>query len=107
MTIETISDSYLGLFLLVTDWTLSTILYQKRDDFDFRIVNYHDICSNIPESPAYGVYISQLRLVMDCIHVCFKCFLFVYQKRLRKIFKMSLSQLLTAYIHLKTKLSKN
>jgi hypothetical protein len=35
-------------------------LYDKRDDFNFPIVNYPFICSNIPAAPAYGVYISQL-----------------------------------------------
>ena len=28
--------------------------------YDFRIVNFPYICSNIPESSTYGVYISQL-----------------------------------------------
>ena len=39
-----------------------TKLYDKRGDFDFRIVNFHYIFSNISESLAYmyGVYISQL-----------------------------------------------
>jgi hypothetical protein len=35
-------------------------LYDKRDDFNFPIVNFPFICSNIPAAPAYGVYISQL-----------------------------------------------
>ena len=35
-------------------------LYDKRDDFNFPIVNFQLICSNIPAAPAYGVYISQL-----------------------------------------------
>jgi hypothetical protein len=35
-------------------------LYDKRDDFNFPIVNSPFICSNIPAAPAYGVYISQL-----------------------------------------------
>ena len=39
---------------------LHTRLYDKRDDFDFPIVNFPHLCSNIPSSPAYGVYISQL-----------------------------------------------
>ena len=34
--------------------------YNKRDDFNFPIVNFPFICSNIPAAPAYGVYISQL-----------------------------------------------
>ena len=29
-------------------------------NFDFSIVNFPFLCSNIPESPAYGVFISQL-----------------------------------------------
>ena len=41
---------------------LCTRLYDKRDDFDFPIVNFPFLstCSNIPASPAYGVFISQL-----------------------------------------------
>jgi hypothetical protein len=35
-------------------------LYDKRDDFNFPIVNFLFICSKIPAAPAYGVYISQL-----------------------------------------------
>jgi len=35
-------------------------LYDKRDDFNFPIVNFPFICSNIPASPTYGVHISQL-----------------------------------------------
>jgi hypothetical protein len=35
-------------------------LYAKRDDFNFPIVNFPFIYSNIPAAPAYGVYISQL-----------------------------------------------
>ena len=30
------------------------------DDFNFKIINFPNMCSNIPASPAYGVYISQL-----------------------------------------------
>jgi hypothetical protein len=39
---------------------LTTSLYDKRNDFDFAIVNFPFLCSNIPLSPACGVYISQL-----------------------------------------------
>ena len=39
---------------------LTTTLYDKRDDSDFAIVNFPFLCSNVPLSPAYGVYISQL-----------------------------------------------
>ena len=43
-----------------TNGSLTTQLYDKRDDFKFYIVNFPFIDSNIPESPAYGVFISQL-----------------------------------------------
>ena len=35
-------------------------IYDKREDFDFEIVNFPYLDSNIPQKPAYGVYISQL-----------------------------------------------
>ena len=38
---------------------ISTKIYDKRDDFNFKIINFPNMCSNIPASPAYGVYISQ------------------------------------------------
>jgi hypothetical protein len=40
--------------------TTSTKIDDKRDDFNFKIINFPNMCSNIPASPAYGVYISQL-----------------------------------------------
>jgi hypothetical protein len=46
-------------------WTYTSNLttvksYDKRDDFNFKIINFPNMCSNIPASPAYGAYISQL-----------------------------------------------
>ena len=58
------SASYLDLLLDITSHesrkTLHTKLYDKRDDFNFTIVNFPFLDSNIPASPAYGVYVSQL-----------------------------------------------
>ena len=39
---------------------LSTRIYDKWDDFNFEILNFPHLSSNIPTSPAYGLYISQL-----------------------------------------------
>ena len=39
---------------------ISTNIYDKRDDFNFKILNFPNMWSNIPASPAYGVYISQM-----------------------------------------------
>ena len=48
---------------------LSTRLYDKRDDFDFHIVNFPFLSSNVPSGPSYGVYISQLiRYARCCSH---------------------------------------
>jgi hypothetical protein len=56
-----ISASYLDLHLEInSEGRLKTKLYEKRDDFNFPIVNFPFICSNIPAAPAYGVYLSQL-----------------------------------------------
>ena len=55
------SASFLDLYLEFDDSAqLSTKIYDKRDDFNFKIINFPNMCSNIPASPAYGVYISQL-----------------------------------------------
>ena len=51
------SASFLDLYL---EFDNSTKIYDKRDDFNFKIINFPNMCSNIPASPAYGVYISQL-----------------------------------------------
>ena len=53
--------SYLDLHLEIdSEDRLRTKLYDKRDDFNFPIVNFPFICSNNPATPAYGVYISQM-----------------------------------------------
>ena len=54
------SASYLDLFFKIRHNVLHTKLYDKRDDFNFEIINFPYLCSNIPSAPAYGVYISQL-----------------------------------------------
>ena len=63
------SASYLDLFLYIDNGgRLNSKLYDKRDDFDFPIVNFPFLSSNIPASPAYGVYISQLiRYARACV----------------------------------------
>ena len=55
------SVSFLDLYLEFDDsGRLSTKIYNKRDAFNFKIINFQNMCSNIPASPAYGVYILQL-----------------------------------------------
>ena len=55
------SASYLDLLLTIgRDGQLHTSIYDKRDDFNFHITNFPFLSTNIPTSPAYGVFISQL-----------------------------------------------
>ena len=56
-------------FIIDSGGKLSTRLYDKCDDFDFHIVNFPYLSSNIPSGPSYGVYISQLiRQAQCCSH---------------------------------------
>ena len=55
------SAFYFDLLLSIgTDGQLHTPLYDKCDDFIFQIANFPFLSINIPSSPAYGVFISQI-----------------------------------------------
>ena len=60
------STSYLDLNLEIdSEGRLRTKLYDKRDDFNFPIVNFPFICSNFPAAPVYGVYISGYEIFLS------------------------------------------
>ena len=67
--------SYLDLLRSIgRDGLLHTSIYDKRDDFNFHITNFPFLSSNIPSSPAYGVFISQLiRYARACFS--YECFI--------------------------------
>ena len=50
----------LDLNLCISNGTVSTKIYDKRDDFDFDIVNFPFLDGDVPRRTSYGVYISQL-----------------------------------------------
>jgi hypothetical protein len=51
--------SYLDLHLEIdSEGWLRTKLYDKREDFNYPIVSFPFICSNISAAPTYGEYIS-------------------------------------------------
>ena len=53
--------SYLDLLMKYDNFhRLQVKLYDKRDDFNFNIVNFPFLSSNILKSPAYGFFVSQL-----------------------------------------------
>lgn len=54
------SASFLDLDLSINNGIISSKIYDKRDDFDFKIVNYPNLSGDVPRATSYGVYISQL-----------------------------------------------
>ena len=67
------SDSkapFLDLYLSITNGIISSKINDKRDDFNFEIVNFPFLDGDVPRSPSYGVYISQLiRFARVCSNV--------------------------------------
>jgi hypothetical protein len=60
---------YLDLDILIVGSGFSYCIYDKRDNFNFPIVNFPDLSGNIPASQSYNVFISQLvRYARGCMH---------------------------------------
>jgi hypothetical protein len=60
----TIAASYLDtLHNIDSNDRLTTTLYEKCVDFNFATVNFPFLCSNVPLSPAYGVYTRISKLI--------------------------------------------
>ena len=57
---------FLDLNLSITNGIFSSKIYDKRDDFNFEIVNFPFLDGDVPRSPSYGVYISQLIRLLEC-----------------------------------------
>ena len=51
---------FVDLHLSLSNDIVSTKIYDKRDDFDFEIVNIPFLDGDVPRSTSHGVYISQL-----------------------------------------------
>ena len=71
--------SFWDLHLSISNGFVSSKIYDKRDDFDFDVVNFPHFYGDVPRRPSYGVYISKLiRFARVCSHVeyfsaCNKC----------------------------------
>ena len=48
------------MHLSISNGIISTKIYDKRDDFDFEIVNFPFLEGGVPRSTSFGVYVSQL-----------------------------------------------
>ena len=81
------SASYLDLLLsIVRDGQLHITIYDKRDDYNFHITNWSFPSSNIPSSPAYGVFISQfIKYTRDCS--MYECFILRARRLSSKLLK--------------------
>ena len=62
---------FLDLNLSITNGIVSSKIYDKQDDFNFEIVNFPPFLEgDVPRSPSYGAYISQLiRFARVCSNV--------------------------------------
>ena len=61
---------FLDSNLSITNGIVSSKICDKREDFNFEIVNFPFLDGDVPCSPSYGVYISQLiRFVRLCSNV--------------------------------------
>ena len=61
---------FLDLNLPITNGIVSSKIYDKRDDFNLEIVNFPFLDGDVPRSPSYDVYISQLiRFARVCSNV--------------------------------------
>ena len=61
--------TYLILIILILNRNgiVSSKIYDKRDDFSFEIVNFPFLDGDVPHSPSYGVYISQLIHLLESV----------------------------------------
>ena len=61
---------FLDLNLSISNGIVSSKTYDKRDDFNFEIVNFPFLDGDVPRSSSYGVYISQfIRFARVCSNV--------------------------------------
>ena len=51
---------FLDLHLSISNGFVSSKIYDKRDDFDFDVVDFPFLDGDVPHSTSFGVYISQL-----------------------------------------------
>lgn len=60
---------YLDLDILIKNSRFSYCIYDKRDKFNFPIVNFPNLSGNIPMGHSYSVFLSQLvRYARDCFY---------------------------------------
>ena len=67
---SSLSAPFLELDISISNGIISFKIYDKRDNFDYAIVNYQHLDGDVTSASSYGVYISQLiRLARACSSV--------------------------------------
>ena len=60
---------FFDLDLSITNGIVSSKIYDKQDDFNFKIVNFPFLDGDVPRPPSYGVYISQF-IHFERVYIC-------------------------------------
>ena len=61
---------FLDLHIKIINGSIHTSVYDKREDFNFKIINFPWLDGDVPRLPSYGIYISQLvRFARACTNV--------------------------------------
>lgn len=64
-----LSTSFLDLQMDICDGIITTSIFDKRDSFDFPIVNFPTLSGNIPTRSSYGVFIGEsVRYARACTY---------------------------------------
>ena len=53
--------NYLDLCITLNNGNFSYKSYDKREDYAFEVIRYPNLSGNIPQGPAYGVFVSQVK----------------------------------------------
>ena len=64
-----LTTNYLDLRIEIKHNKIQTSLFDKRDAFGFKIVNFPNLSGNIPQKESYGVFVSQLIRYARCCDI--------------------------------------
>ena len=80
-----LSTPFLDFQLVIENGVVSTSIFDKRDAFDFQIINFPTLTGNIPIKSSYGVFICELvRYARACTYFTdFKKRVLILVKKLR------------------------
>ena len=83
-----LSAPFLDLQLVVKNGVVSSSIFDKRDAFDFKIINFPTLTGNIPLKSSYGVFTCELvRYARACTYLeHFKTRMLILANKLQKQF---------------------